>query len=274
MSVSVCIKQKSLFKKKLHLDDVIALSGLAYGFSDENYRLVCGEKGEEHTLLYDASHLARGIDLSFDGSDILLCLSLPTTGEEIRLFYHLIAQICQKVGTKTYIREGEKVSVAEHAQFIADDEAGSIAGLETIADNLRQDSACMIIFGIFNPLSIGRQEMERIGNRLDYFAQYLHEIQSADVYYAAPQVFRMTDKRLIGVYTIPPDVPSVVPTKPHIVMNQIEGIEQWYLFYEENMVRYEDFINFPTKQTYYDANHVVVTLRKDELTALFDQYRV
>lgn len=62
MSVTVRIKQKSIFKKKLNIDDIINLTGLSYGVSDENFRLIRDEKAN-HTLIYDKTKLARGIDL-------------------------------------------------------------------------------------------------------------------------------------------------------------------------------------------------------------------
>ena len=33
------LNRKSLFKKKLEMKDIVALTGLAYGVSDDNYRL-------------------------------------------------------------------------------------------------------------------------------------------------------------------------------------------------------------------------------------------
>lgn len=52
MSTNVRIKQKSLFKKKLEMKDIVALTGLAYGVIDDNYRLIRNEMAE-NTLIYD-----------------------------------------------------------------------------------------------------------------------------------------------------------------------------------------------------------------------------
>ena len=52
MSTNVRIKQKSLFKQKLEMEDIVALTGLAYGISDDNYRLIRNEMAE-NTLIYD-----------------------------------------------------------------------------------------------------------------------------------------------------------------------------------------------------------------------------
>ena len=84
MSVTVRIKQKSLFKKKLNREDIIKLLNLSYGICDENYRLICSEIGD-HTLIYDENKLARGIDFSLEGTDVVLYLSLPTSFSEIKL---------------------------------------------------------------------------------------------------------------------------------------------------------------------------------------------
>ena len=44
MSTNVRIKQKSLFKKKLEMKDIVALTGLAYGVIDDivNLKLLLG----------------------------------------------------------------------------------------------------------------------------------------------------------------------------------------------------------------------------------------
>ena len=63
MSVTVRIRQNSLFRKKLNFDDIIKLTDLSYGVCDENFRLM-PNKTAEHTLIYDKNRLARGIDLS------------------------------------------------------------------------------------------------------------------------------------------------------------------------------------------------------------------
>ena len=260
MSVEVKIKQNSIFKKKLDITDVISLTGLSYGLCDENYRLIPGETAA-HTLLYDKNRLARGIDASIDKTDIVLLLSLPTTPFEIHSFYHAVEKICNALKTKTYIREEEKVNLKNNPQFIKMDEEGSVAGLEAISEKLEKDKYNRFeIYGICNPISIGANEIKQIGNRLDLFEEYLHRLQSLDVYYAAPRVYRVQNK-LVGIYAIGADIVSVVPTEPYIVLNQIQGIEEWYVMLKTGKtIKYKDFIeNIPAKE-YYDFNHVIVSL--------------
>ena len=274
MSVEVKIKQNSIFKKKLDITDVISLTGLSYGLCDENYRLIPGETAA-HTLLYDKNRLARGIDASIDKTDIVLLLSLPTTPFEIHSFYHAVEKICNALKTKTYIREEEKVNLKNNPQFIKMDEEGSVAGLEAISEKLEKDKYNRFeIYGICNPISIGANEVKQIGNRLDLFEEYLHRLQSLDVYYAAPRVYRVQNK-LVGIYAIGADIVSVVPTEPYIVLNQIQGIEEWYVMLKTGKtIKYKDFIeNIPAKE-YYDFNHVIVSLSEQDVDSLIEQYGV
>ena len=150
MSTNVRIKQKALFNKKLEMKDIVALTGLAYGVIDDNYRL------------------ARGIDLWLDGTDILLSLSLPTTRSEIRLFYHVITTICNEVSTKKYIREEDTVSLKDNERFMQYDEEASIGALKDLQEKIGNDEYRRFeIFGVFNPISISLKEIQKIGNNLE-----------------------------------------------------------------------------------------------------------
>ncbi len=272
MSVNVRLKQKSLFKKKLNIDEIIKILNLSYGVCDENYRLNRNEIAN-HTLIYDENNLARGIDLSLDGTDILLSLSLPTSKEEIRCFYDVIDRLCNELKIQKYIRDEKQVNIKDKEKFIKDDESGSIFGLESIQERISKNEYDHFeIFGIYNPISIGIKEIKEINNNLDNFSSFLSRIQSLDVYYAAPRVYKVHD-RLVGIYAIGLNIPSVVPIKPYIVLNQIQEIEEWYVMLKEGKtIKYEDFINNIDKGEYYDANHIIVTLNDKKIDMLIDKF--
>lgn len=218
MSVNVIIKQKSLFKKKINIDEIIKIANLSYGVCDENYRLIRNEKAN-HTLIYDENKLARGIDVSTNGIDVMLSLSLPTSKEEIRCFYDIIEKLCKEFKVQNYIREEEQVILKDNEKFIKYDEEGSIVGLEDLQEKINENEYSHFeIFGICNPISIGIKEIKEIKNNLDNLANFLNRIQSLDVYYATPRVYKVS-KRLVGIYAIGSNIPSVVPTKPYIVLN-------------------------------------------------------
>lgn len=272
MSVSVRIKQKSLFKKKLNIEEIIKLTNLSYGVSDENYRIIQNEIAK-HTLIYDKNKLARGIDISLDDTDVVLLLSLPTSPSEIRKFYEVIEIICNEFNTQNYIREEELVSIKDNEKFIKYDEEGSIAGLEDLEEKIGQNEYKRFeIFGVYNPISIGINEIKKINNNLYNLEEYLNRIQSLDVYYATPRVYRVKGK-LIGIYAIGSNIPSVVPTEPYIVLNQIKGIEEWYVMLKEGKtIKYNNLINNAENKEYYDANHIIVTLSDNEVDNLLEKY--
>ena len=275
MSVTARIKQKSLFKKKMNLEDIIKFTGLSYGVCDENYRLNKDEISE-HTLIYDETKLARGFELWLEGSDVLLSLSLPTAPSEIRLFYSLVEKLCNEFNTKKYLREDEEAYLYEDEEFIKWDEEASIVALEDMTSKTEDEYRCFEIFGIYNPISIGQRELQRIDCNLNNLEEYLNEIQSLDVYYATPSVFRKKDTdELFGIYSIVADIPCVVPNKPYIILDQIKGINYWYVMIRKGMtVTYDDFINHISSKEYYDANHVIALLNDDEIYALIEQYSV
>lgn len=275
MSVTARIKQKSLFKKKMNLEDIIKFTGLSYGVCDENYRLDRDEIGE-HTLIYDEAKLARGFELWLEGSDVLLSLSLPTAPSEIRLFYSLVEKLCNEFNTKKYLREDEEAYLYEDEEFIKWDEEASIVALEEMTSKTKDEYRCFEIFGIYNPISIGQRELQRIDCNLNNLEEYLNEIQSLDVYYATPSVYRKKDtNELFGIYSIVADIPCVVPNKPYIILDQIKGINYWYVMIRKGMtVTYGDFINHISSKEYYDANHVIALLNDDEIDALIEQYSV
>ena len=275
MSVTARIKQKSLFKKKMNLEDIIKFTGLSYGVCDENYRLNKDEIGE-HTLIYDETKLARGFELWLEGSDVLLSLSLPTAPSEIRLFYSLVEKICNEFNTKKYLREDEEAYLYEDEEFIKWDEEASIVALEEMTSKTEDEYRCFEIFGIYNPIAIGQRELQRIDCNLNNLEEYLNEIQSLDVYYATPSVYRKKDtNELFGIYSIVADIPCVVPNKPYIILDQIKGINYWYVMIRKGMtVTYDDFINHISSKEYYDANHVIALLNDDEIDALIEQYSV
>ena len=275
MSVTARIKQKSLFKKKMNLEDIIKFTGLSYGVCDEHYRLNKDEIGE-HTLIYDETKLARGFELWLEGSDVLLSLSLPTAPSEIRLFYSLVEKLCNEFNTKKYLREDEEAYLYEDEEFIKWDEEASIVALEDMTSKTEDEYRCFEIFGIYNPISIGQRELQRIDCNLNNLEEYLNEIQSLDVYYTTPSVYRKKDtNELFGIYSIVADIPCVVPNKPYIILDQIKGINYWYVMIRKGMtVTYDDFINHISSKEYYDANHVIALLNDDEIDALIEQYSV
>lgn len=272
MSVTVEIRQKSIFRKPLTLEDVIRLSGLSYGTADENFRLIERETGN-CTLLYDPETLARGMELSVNENAISLKLSLPTSKAEIRRFYEVVKLLCTTLKTKQFILEGQTQTLRDIDTLMQNDANASMGALDDLKQEIsKNEYKHFQVFGICFPISLGKHEFDYIGNDLDRLGELLHYLQSQDVYYAAPKVYRVKE-RLVGIYFTEADLPTVLPTEPYIILDQIKGIEDWYLMLkDQRTVRYEDFMNAVSEKTYFDANHRIISLSQEKLDAILETW--
>ena len=80
-------------------------------------------------------------------------------------------------------------------------------------------------------------------------------------------------ERLVGIYFTEADLPTVLPTEPYIILDQIKGIEDWYLMLkDQRTVRYEDFMNAVSEKTYFDANHRIISLSQEKLDAILETW--
>lgn len=272
MSVTVEIRQKTIFRKPLTLEDVIRLSGLSYGTADENFRLIERETGN-CTLLYDPEKLARGMELSVNENAISLKLSLPTSKAEIRRFYEVVKLLCTTLKTKQFILEGQTQTLRDIDTLMQNDANASMGALDDLNQEIsKNEYKHFQVFGICFPISLGKHEFDYIGNDLDRLGELLHYLQSQDVYYAAPKVYRVKE-RLVGIYFTEADLPTVLPTEPYIILDQIKGIEDWYLMLkDQRTVRYEDFMNAVSEKTYFDANHRIISLSQEELDTILETW--
>lgn len=272
MSVTVEIRQKTIFRKPLTLEDVIRLSGLSYGTADENFRLIERETGN-CTLLYDPEKLARGMELSVNENAISLKLSLPTSKAEIRRFYEVVKLLCTTLKTKQFILEGQTQTLRDIDTLMQNDANASMGALDDLKQEIsKNEYKHFQVFGICFPISLGKHEFDYIGNDLDRLGELLHYLQSQDVYYAAPKVYRVKE-RLVGIYFTEADLPTVLPTEPYIILDQIKGIEDWYLMLkDQRTVRYEDFMNAVSEKTYFDANHRIISLSQEKLDAILETW--
>lgn len=270
MAVDVEIKQKTFFK--LNMNKIISLSGLSYGILDEAFRIIENQIGE-NTILYDSKNVERGFELSMKGTDILLRLAVPTGSKDIQLFYNFINQICKKVNATSFIRNGEEIALEDISKFIKIDEEGSINAIQHIINDMKaNDFEVYYIFGVRNPIAMNSDDVKNIGTSIEKFDEFLLSHQMKDVYYAAPKIYNINNK-IVGMYAIGPDIPSVIPFKPSIIANNDINVEKWFIFIEKNIgIEYSNFINNVDTSNKYDFNHTIVNVSKSKIQELVSKF--
>ncbi len=278
MAVDVTIKSKGLFKKELKLEDIL-LDNQSYGIMDESFRLEEGKTGD-YTVIFNKNNICRGYELSIKKGEINLSMPLPTSDDDIILFYKYIKFICQKMNTKVFTRDEEEVSIDRIQEFIDLDINTSEQALKQIEENINNGTyENMYIFGALNPVSIGKRELDKIKCSPKKLGELLNDLQSIDAYYAVPKIYQKPTKELFGIYILTEDVLSILPYKPTLLTSNDIKIEEWYIGFviDDNLagsISYKDFISSIKKEKEYETEHFILTLNKEKMQELLKKYRV
>ncbi len=263
MSVDVCIQQKGFFhRKKFTIEDLVHMSHLSFGSLDENNRLIPNQISN-HTILFDKNYLQRGIEIYIENHDIWLNLCLPTSMDEIQLFYYLVKLYCEFMEQEEFIKDMEFVSVDEINLYMAFDKRTSA---DALRDLLEKDTdSYFTIYGVLHPISIGKKELEYFQTDLDLFGHYLHSKQQMDAYFAAPRIYDIHGVRT-GMFAIGADLPTILPIEP----DSLCKVERWLAVLDTKCISYHDFLESVDEYHYYDANHRLITLSKENLEHIFE----
>ena len=277
MSVTVKIKEKGLFKKKLDIENII-FENMSYGTMDESYRLVEKEIGK-YTIAYRKNNIGRGFEVQLQKGMINLRMNFPTSNDEIRFFYSYVKRICELLHTTIFEREEEFVSVNDVNYFIELDIKTSKDALEKIKEDIETDRMNPIyLFGALNPITIGEKEISIVGNDTEKLVKLFHELQSIDAYYAAVKVYQKQDESLFGIYVLTENVLSIFPFKPGLFMNNKLKIDKFYVsFVFDNELKgcmlYEDFMANVDITKSYDTEHFLISLNKRVMKELLEKYK-
>ena len=270
MGVNVLINGK----KNITAEEIAEIGGLKYGILDDSYVLRQGEIGR-YTLMYDSSCIGRGFQVAADGQDIELSLPLPNTPHDIEIFYDLIVRLCRKTEARVFMRDEELASVRECDRYIEADKLASVRALEDIASQIEEDKYnSFTIFAAMNPIEIGKEEIDIIGNSLDRFQKLLNLFQTRDVFYAGLKIYQRKDSSLFGVYFVGEDIPTVLPLKPSVYNNELKISDYYCMIPGDNTIPYEDFISNTDAAEKYDCGHVVVCLAEEEINQIADNFAV
>ena len=151
MSVNIRIMQKGFFRrKKFIIDDLVKLSHLSFGVMDENCQLIPNQIGD-HTILFDHKYLQRGIEIYIQNHDICLNLSLPTSMDEIQLFYYLVKVYCEYMDTDEFVKDDWLMDLKDIDLQMVYDKRTSADALMDLKSKL-SDHKYFEIFGILHPI--------------------------------------------------------------------------------------------------------------------------
>lgn len=274
MAVNIEIRQTQA-NKKVSIPQIAAFKGLGYGYMGKDYCLVRGKAGKR-SVLYDKEYIGRGFEVWIKNGSVFLCLPLPASEAEIRLFYALVETLCAYLETETLLYDQQEETVGHIAQWISRNTETSRDVLKHFAHEVRcghQDRN--IIFGAYNPIVLGAKEFDAIGGTLQGFGDLLNRLQQKNVYYATPKYYQRKDGSVLGMYFIDEGCDTVFPLQPEAYFQKIEYLTGYYVCIPDgNHIPFDDFLAHVTKTEVYDANHIVCTLHAETILYLADNCNV
>lgn len=217
MGLDIHIKQTGLIKKKLPMKVVLG-DKLSFGKYDRN-RLEVGERTPTEYIVFDPEHIARGFSVDFPENEtdyVDLRMLFPTTDEEIAQFMECVKRICSYWKCSLEC-DGEATTVKAFTARFDELCKFNLSVLRSMSQRVLEEDSKLTLFSAMWPLSCGEEEANRFKDAEDVcdFRDWLHEMQSMDVYFAVPNLYK-TDDGILGVYCLCADTRSVFPKTPEV----------------------------------------------------------
>ena len=280
MGIDVTIRNRQFFKKALKITD-ITLGKYACGNPDEYERNTC-EEADGDLIVYNPQKIGRGILVTDWNSNIKdeihMKVNFFCTRYDMEMFYEIIRNVMHVWKAKNFEQDGSTFTEDYIDALCKDNKELSLKYMVEMCKDKKTDDSAFTIFGAMFPLDIDTDLLINYGFKKDEegYADYLHRLQSMDVYYAVPRIYRLKDKESAfwGAYSISATVDTVFPIKPKAPMffknpDTNENLEcdfyvvSLYSLAQEKVLgvmRFEDFCRLAEieKCEPFDKNHVVI----------------
>lgn len=296
MSIDIVIRQKGFFKKPLPLS-VILGDSLACGVYEAGGRLNPGAWQGGEIAVFDPQRKGRGFTVAWTPTQtkgIILRALHPTCPEELTAFYGVVDRVTAYWKCAMTV-DGTPMTPAQFRDGMFDMLEVNRRYLDLFIEKSLQADVyeAMTLFSAMWPLEFGAKEAAATRDApegsMAHFAQWLHEMQSVDCYYAVAGCVE-GDGGLWGRFALTEGCDSLFPVRPCLPPGAVDpstGREPQIAGYEVALVStteqrvlgtipYEAFSEalrkrFPHKIAYYDAKRIRISpLDCEELRALLD----
>ncbi len=216
MSIDVLIKQRLFGNKTMPLE-VILGEHLHYGNFVKD-QLNVGELGETEFVAYNPQSIGRGFSAVWNPKEkkaIALRLPQPSTTQELRDFYDAIERMVN-YWHGNLIVDGSRVSLPDFLSTFENMVDFNNKILNQISHQvLDGESDALTLYSTMWPLTIGKEEATMFMENPNYYAEWLHEKQSVNVYFASPD-FYIGDSGIFARYILTNNLPAVFPYQPTV----------------------------------------------------------
>ena len=280
MSIDVLIKQR-LFGNKTMPIEVILGEHLHYG-SFVKDQLNVGELGETEFIAYNPKSIGRGFSVVWNPKEkktIALRLPQPSTTSELKDFYAAIERMVNYWNGKLIV-DGSRVSLPDFlSAFDNMDDFNNKIIKQFSQQVLDGEHDTLTLYSTMWPLTIGKEEAILFTENSNHYAEWLHEKQSVNVYFASPD-FYIGDSGIFARYILTNNLPAVFPYQPTVPFGttdpstgkQLECKEWLILLGIEGEaeplceMEYSKFLSLipENKKSKYDGNHFLLAEMTEE----------
>ena len=280
MSIDVLIKQRLFGNKTMPLQ-VILGDHLHYGNFVKD-QLNVGELGETEFIAYNPKSIGRGFSVVWNPKEkkaIALRLPQPSTTQELKDFYDAIERMVNHWHGNLVV-DGSRVSLPD---FLSNFE-NMVNFNNKILNHFSQQvldrkSDTLTLYSTMWPLTIGKEEATMFMENPNYYAEWLHEKQSINVYFACPD-FYIGDNGIFARYSLTNNLPAVFPYQPTVPLGAIDPATGKLLECKEWLIllgvegekeplcemEYSKFLSLipENKKSKYDGNHFLLNEMTEE----------
>ncbi len=280
MSIDVLIKQRLFGNKTMPLE-VILGEHLHYGNFVKD-QLNVGELGETEFIAYNPKSIGRGFSVVWNSKEkktIALRLPQPSTTQELNDFYAAIERMVNYWNGKLIV-DGSRVSLPDFlSAFDNMDDFNNKIIKQFSQQVLDGEHDTLTLYSTMWPLTIGKEEATMFMENPNYYAEWLHEKQSVNVYFASPD-FYIGDSGIFARYILTNNLPAVFPYQPTVPFGttdpstgkQLECKEWLILLGIEGEaeplceMEYSKFLSLipENKKSKYDGNHFLLAKMTEE----------
>ncbi|MBQ3094316.1 MAG: DUF4299 family protein, partial [Clostridia bacterium] len=291
MAIEVVIKQKLFGSKTMPLE-VILGERLCYG-NFVNDRLRVDELGEEEFVAFNPESIGRGFSVIWNPNEkktITLRLPIPSTTLELNDFYAAVERMVTYWGA-TLIVDGSRVSLKDFLLGLNDMVDFNDRTIKRISQEILDgEHDTLTLYSAKWPLVIGKEEATLFMDNSNYYAQWLHEKQELDVYFASPSFFA-DDHGIGAIYGLGSRVPAIYPYQPIVPFGTIDSrtgnqleCDEWSVILgvegEEEPIcemEYSEFLRLipENKKSKFDAAHFLLAeMTEEEIRTMATRYEM
>ena len=288
MSIDVVIKQKLFSSKSMPLE-VILGKHLHYG-NFVNDQLNVGELGECEFIAYNPDHIGRGFSVIWTPNEkkkIVLRLPQPSTTQELSDFYAAVERMAKYWNAKLIV-DGNRVSIDSFMANFQDMLDFNDKIIKQFSQQvLDGEHDTLTLYSTMWPLAIGKEEATMFLNNPASYAEWLHEKQSMDIYFASPH-FYVGDNGIFARYILTNDLPAVFPYQPTVPFGATDPAtgkqlecKEWYILLgidgEKDPICEMDYSKYlsiipESKKNKYDGSHFLLAeMTEEEIRSFSNQ---